>query len=295
MLDSKSSSPGANARIVAIVVSHDSGSFLHKVIEHLRAQSRPVDKIIIVDSGSTNTEYLSPLRSIDKVTIIERENIGFCAANNLGIAADGATADYYLLVNPDVLLTPSWLQEAIELYYSENGNSLGCLSSPLLGYDMAADRPTGLYDSLGIYRRPSGRWYDLGQGKPIGSISTPSLYHPKAICGALMLLKGESVRQLLSVDGEVFDESLFMYKDDIDLSARLRRNGWKIMMASALQAYHCRGWAKSRKTASAWGRLLSARNEIKVALKQRSPYLPVYLLKYCYVRFIELAGKHAKI
>jgi GT2 family glycosyltransferase len=50
-----------------------------------------------------------------------------------------------------------------------------------------------------------------------------------------------SALESVAADGEVFDESFFMYKEDVDLSLRLRRAGWRLMYSPQVTAGHVRG------------------------------------------------------
>ena len=85
-----------------------------------------------------------------------------------------------------------------------------------------------------------------------------------------------------------FDESFFMYKEDIDLCLRIREKGWKLLYAPEVEAYHARGWAGDRKEIPYETRCLASKNEIRLNLKHRSPYLIWALGKYLAVRLLKL-------
>ena len=270
--------------ITAIIVTHNSAAVIGRAVAALRAQTVPLARIVVVDSGSSATDYLDALAGPDLVLVRDR-NIGFCAANNRGILAAGAT-DACLFVNPDCFLAPDWLERAGAALQANP--AIGLLSSPLLGYDIKADAPSGKMDSAGIARSRLGRWHDVGQGQPVASVPLPAVpWEPQAICGALMLIPQAVIQNLVQKDGCVFDESLFMYKDDIDLSLRVRRLGYRLLMLPDALAWHCRGWNPERRSVPRWARRMSARNEVRVAFRHRSGYLPLYLLKYAYMRWCE--------
>ena len=112
-------------------------------------------------------------------------------------------------------------------------------------------------------------------------------YEIQAACGALMLVNKDVIIELLNKDGFVFNESYFMYKEDIELSIRTRRLGKKILMIPEAPAFHCRGWAKKRAGSPYWAKELSARNEFKMHLMYYWRFLPYSICKYIYVRFFE--------
>ena len=62
----------------------------------------------------------------------------------------------------------------------------------------------------------------------------------------------------------------------------------QIKIYNDIYAYHCRGWNKDRKSVPYWSRLVSAKNDIKIALSYRVKNLPFAYIKYLYVRFLRL-------
>jgi len=275
-------------RVTAIIVTHDSGPFVVKVVASLRHQTLAPQLIRIVDSGSSDAAYLADIAPGQDLRLLTTENVGFCRANNLAVHEDGGGANFYLFINPDALIDPAWIETAIRYLEQPENERVGVVSTPLHGYDPQRDAPSGRYDSLGIERKWYGRWYDRGQGlSTAGGAHPTEPSEPRALCGALLLIRGTLVRALLAENGQVFDESLFMYKDDIELSLRIRRHGWRLRLLPGPTAYHCRGWNTDRRRMSVWSRRISARNDLKIAVKYPSPFLAVYALRYLYVRFIE--------
>lgn len=263
--------------VTAIIVTHNSGAVLARAVAALRSQtSRP--NIIVVDSGSDDCAYIEAL----SLEPIRAANIGFAAANNLGIKAAPTETTHFLFVNPDCFLEASWLEKALAQPAQE---PQAFISSPLYGYDLARDCPSGLWDSCGIGLKPfSGRWFDIGQGQPIRAKPQDTV---RALCGALMLVPAAAVRLLSAQPGGFFDERFYMYKEDIDTSLRLVKAGYTLKMLSQLTAYHCRGWQPDRRKMPRWARLYSARNNLRLLCKHPRlvPYGLFYLLQYLLVRY----------
>ncbi|MFN7902412.1 MAG: glycosyltransferase family 2 protein [Holosporales bacterium] len=272
-------------KVTAIVVTHNSAAVVPLAIALLEVQTLKLASIQIVDSGSTDTSYVQMLqnRYPDTVRVHYHDNIGFAAANNRGLEAAPPDTTHFLFVNPDCFLTPEWLAEAMQ-----DMDQKTVMSSPLYGFNIAADKPTGLYDSLGIDRTWYGRWYDIAQGEACRVLPVTPV-EVSALCGALMLVPATVVHILLRQPGGFFDERFGMYKEDIDASLRLRRAGYKLIINRRLLAYHCRGWNKNRQQAPRWARRLSARNNIWLAMKHPWLlfYLPYYVVQYLWVRYGE--------
>lgn len=268
--------------IAAIIVTHNSGKFFCKCISALAEQSVRPDTVIVIDSGSSDTGYLVCPEISQEYSVDYCENIGFCSANNRAWKRC-ESYDYIILLNPDAFLSPSFLEEAIAFMEREENSRVGAITGALLGYDIDADKPTMLIDSTGISQRWFGRFHDRDQMLPIAELArykTPESVN--ALCGAVMLCRAQAVRQV-STSGELFDPEFFMYKEDIDLSWRLKSAGWQILFHPGLRAYHCRGW-KGRAHASRAARVMSSRNELILFKKHHSPYLIYSALKWSLVR-----------
>jgi N-acetylglucosaminyl-diphospho-decaprenol L-rhamnosyltransferase len=271
-------------KIGAIVVTHDSESFIERCVSALMAQTRRPDQIVIVDSGSHDRHYLEAFERHPLVTVVFRPNIGFSAANNVGIASLWEDVGYFALVNPDAFLSPEFLRDAFDILESPSGKTAGCLTGTLLGFDIESNRPTGRLDSTGLFRKWYGRWYDRGQGEPAFPGRDAQPENLPAICGALMFCRKTALAAVISADGKVFDERFFMHKEDVDLSLRLRKAGWLLRYDPALHAYHCRGWDAERRNVSRALRLMAARNEIRLYMKHPSVYLLWAIVKFLLVK-----------
>lgn len=259
-------------KVAAIVVTHNSARFIQKAWEAFRLQEYTCE-IIVVDSGSEDPSYFEGIPYLRF-----EEDIGFCAANNVGIEK-AFDADLICFVNPDAFLTPSFLKEGVA--FMEAHPTCGAVTGITYGYDIENDLPKEAIDSTGIFQTWYGHWYDRRDHVPHCVEEVP------AICGAVMLCRKEALEEVRLGNGDVFDSSFFMYKEDIDLSVRLRKKGWKVMYTPKMLAYHCRGWKRS--SVPRRFRLLSARNEVRLHWKLKSPVPLFYsLLKLLSVRMLNV-------
>jgi len=245
----------------AIIVSHDSQKHLRKAVDNLLSATVTPERIVIVDSGSKDITYLTQFQGEPRVRVIlEDGDVGFCRGNNIGMQHIAEGSDYILFINPDAFATENFLSEATS--FMEKNDNVGALTPSLLGYDIDTNKPTGLYDSTGIFRRWYGQWFDRDQGLPVTKKHTDIEAIP-AICGALMFCRKSALDQVL-INDEVFDSRFYMYKEDVDLSQRLTKKGWMLAFLPHLNVYHCRGWATNRKLMPKKFRLASARNDLRV-------------------------------
>lgn len=264
-------------RFAAIIVTHNSANVLERCVEALCQQSRPVDEIIVIDSGSDDPDYLGYLEQKFSLNVVKQDNIGFARSNNLGLTKISRQVDSIIFLNPDTFLASDFVQRAVDIF--KKSPHIGFLSGKLLGYDPLAGRPTGRIDSTGVLRKWYGRWYDRGHGeKDTGHYDM--VEEVPALCGALLCCR----RRVIDLfGGTVFDPDFFMYKEDVELGLRAGKKGVKFLYHPDLIAYHCRGWNRSRKTVQHQMKMLSAKNEILLYRKHPSPYMIWALLKYILV------------
>lgn len=280
-----------NLTCAVIIVSFNSERTLSACLRSLLEQSCPPRQIILIDSGSDHPEALAgiePYLTVFGFTF-ERStaNIGFCAANNRGLSHLLPGIRYVLFLNPDALVTASFIEKAAAWMQRKEMAHVGALSPLLLGYDFERGKPTGLIDSAGIGRKWYGRWYDRFQGQKIAAISLQEPEEVAALCGALMFCRFEALQHILLQPGVLMDPLFFMYKEDIDLSLRLRSKGWSLYLLPHLEAYHGRGWKKDRSKMQRRLRLLSARNELRLHVRMRSACLFYSLFKYLAVLLLD--------
>lgn len=269
-----------SAKVSIIIVTHNSELFMENLLKNIDYNC----DVIIVDSGSTSTDYLYKVKKEYCFRLIELENVGFAKANNIGYRTVDDSTDFVVFVNPDLFLSKGWLQHAIDFMSQSDNQDVAVFSSALERYDINSNCSQGVYDSLGIGRKIF--WYDIGQGESIKAYdSKRSIVEREAICGALMFCRKKSLDEV-SVGGEVFWEKLFMYKEDIELSLRLRKKKYRLCIDVNSVNFHCRGW-KDRKTVPKWAKLISARNDLLISWKYNLYSLPVFFIKYLYVKLIE--------
>ena len=272
----------SKAQVSIIIVTHNSQSFLPHCLEAIARQSVTPRQIIIVDSGSDDSSYLDELSERTNVTLLYLSNVGFAAANNRGLERVAAECAYVLFINPDTFPAPSAIEKSTRIL--ETLPDVAVLTGLLEGYDHGRRRSTGKIDSAGIFRTWYGRWYDRGHGEPVGS----GYQRPEAvpaICGAFMFCRFRALERELPA---LFDESFFMYKEDIELCLRLSGKGWRMFYSPEIKAYHCRGWNLERRLVPRGARIMSARNEIRLYRKHPSVYMAWAWLKYVLVRFFDV-------
>jgi GT2 family glycosyltransferase len=273
------------ATVGVVTVTYNSDRFFDEYIAALNAQTYSADLVIIVDSGSTQPEFLeraSPYAM--PIEILREKNIGVCVGNNIGWRRVRGL-DYILFLNPDAFLTPDFIEKAVA--YLDGHPEVGMVTPSLIRFDIESHSPLDEIDTTGVVRNWHG-FPERDQSKPVETLRR--YVAPNRIpwlCTAVAICRREALNAVVEAGDQLFDESFFMYKDDTDLSWRVRRAGWHIMHHPELLGYHCRGW-QSRSAMSRKARLLSVRNEVKMCWKNRSPFVLAVCFKYMLVRYFDL-------
>jgi N-acetylglucosaminyl-diphospho-decaprenol L-rhamnosyltransferase len=192
---------------------------LSSLLEH--PPSGPL-RVHVVDNGSGDGTAEMVRREFPDVSLTASErNLGFGAANNIGIAA--GEAPYVLVLNPDTRITPGALDALLAVI--EARPEAGMIGPRLElddgGFDHASRRsfptPLGaLGHFTGIGRR-EGAPGALAQYRAPEVQSGPV----DAINGAFMLIRRSALER---VGG--FDERYWMYMEDLDLCYRFAQDGW---------------------------------------------------------------------
>ncbi|MBI3775690.1 MAG: glycosyltransferase family 2 protein, partial [Gammaproteobacteria bacterium] len=232
----------------------------------LAQQSESVREVLIVDNRSKDRETLKRelLNSGLKGRVVELDyNLGYAGGANVGTQLVDPASQYVLYVGPDTYLTKDYVKIALRYLSEEQNKLVAAVSGKLLGYDNELQKSTGLIDSTGVCQTWYGRWYDRWQGKkerPATDHLSPDVL---ALCGTALFCRREALTKLEGISPfSVYDASFFMYKEDIDLSIRLRLAGFVLRYNPNMIAYHCRGWSRSKMSQRA--KILSARNEAQL-------------------------------
>ncbi len=206
-----------------ILVSWNSREDLGPCLDSLAAQDLPRDRFeaIMVDNGSSDgsVEYVRENYPWVRVLVNSRNN--YAGANNLGIKEAGG--DYIALLNIDTRAEPNWLPELVRTL--EDHPKAGVATGKI--YRQAP----GLF-AVGMREKEGQDWEPIGDGEQ-DSGRYDGVYPVRFInhCGALYR------RQCLDAVGGL-DEDFMMYHEDVDMSIRVHRAGWKLMVNSHAVLHH---------------------------------------------------------
>lgn len=213
--------------ISVIIVNYNVKYFLEQcLLAVAEAFRNEPGEIIVFDNASSDgsKEYLEP-KFPDVRFIWNEENIGFGKANNQALKY--AQGDTILFLNPDTLIGEQCLQKTVRfLRETKDAGALGIkmvdgsgtfLKESKRGYPCVM---TSFYKLCGLTRLfPNSRVFAQYY---LGHLDDKQTQEVDVLAGAFMMVKKEVLEKTGS-----FDEQFFMYGEDIDLSYRIQKSGYK--------------------------------------------------------------------
>jgi GT2 family glycosyltransferase len=178
----------------------------------------------------------------------ENKNLGFGKAFNILInKAKFLEAEYFLVLNPDMILDPEAVKRLLEVM--ERDSELSAVAPKIYYWDFLKLQKTNKIDSLGIIVKPGLRFYDLGQGaEDIGQFDNQQIIGPSGAAGLFRLKDLDNISLINDNRKQYFDERFFMYKEDCDLAYRLYLAHLKTAIVPGALVYHDRSSGADRQT-----------------------------------------------
>jgi N-acetylglucosaminyl-diphospho-decaprenol L-rhamnosyltransferase len=265
-------------RLDVVVVNHNSGASLAGCVDSLNVAG--VQHVVIVDNDSSDDSLArltlpakvraaAPTPDPPVMVIQVAANIGYGAGANRGIAA--SVAEMVMVCNPDLVVHPG--APAALVAALDADPSLGIVGPLVLQPDgkryPSARRFPSLVDAAGHgllgFVAPDNRFsrrYRLDEldrtTQASGSSEGPALAVPSG-----SPVRDSQGRQAVAVDwvsGSCFaarrsmleelggfDESYFMYAEDVDLCSRAHQAGWGVGYLATAVVTHAQGVSTSRR------------------------------------------------
>ncbi|HQV55153.1 MAG TPA: glycosyltransferase [Chitinophagaceae bacterium] len=224
-----------------IIVNYNVKLFLEQCLCSVQKAMAVIDaEVIVVDNNSSDNsiEYLTAKFPAVKY-ITNKENTGFAKACNQGLQQ--AKGSYILFLNPDTIIPEDCFTKCVSFF--EANKDAGAI-----GIKMLDGSGKFLKESKRSFPSPSTSLYKLfGLAKLFPRSKIFSRYHlghlnenvnneVDVLAGAFMMIK----REVLDKVGG-FDETFFMYGEDVDLSYRIQKAGFKNHYFAESSIIHFKG------------------------------------------------------
>ena len=228
-------------QLSVIIVNFNVKHFLEQCLYSVQGAMGGLQaELIVVDNNSADgsMQYLPPKFPAVRF-IANQENLGFARACNQGL--ETASGQYILFLNPDTIVPEDCFQKCISFLDSKK-------EAGALGIRMLDGSGHFLKESKRSFPSPMTSLYKLfGLSKLFPRSKTFSRYHlghlnekenneADVLAGAFMMIR----KTVLDKVGG-FDENFFMYGEDVDLSFRIQKAGFKNYYFAESSILHFKG------------------------------------------------------
>ncbi|MBI4435722.1 glycosyltransferase family 2 protein [Candidatus Uhrbacteria bacterium] len=254
------------------IVTWNSMRFLPDLLKTIMGQTYRDFNVLVIDNASTDGVEAFVREHHPEIGFIRNaRNLGFSAAHNQGIRyaiehwpSAELNDRFILLTNPDVLLTPTFLEELMSAVHvhpevgSFGGKLLRAFGENLGDEVFKEIVRSDRIDSVGLNPHRNRTVTDRGAGE-LDKGQYEEQEKVFGISGALALYRASALEQVRFGE-EILDHDFFAYKEDVDLAWRLQHLGWDALYVPRAVAYHYRGMYGPEK-AGIWKQLRNHREK----------------------------------
>lgn len=230
-------------KLSIIIVNYNVRYFLEVCLQSVREALTEIDsEIIVVDNNSTDSSCEMIAENFSDVTLIaNKENYGFAKANNQGVSR--ARGQYVMILNPDTVVAKDTFTKILS--FAKTRHNFGALGVKLVSGkgEFLSESKRGIptpfvsfYKLIGFTSRNTGKYY-------ANHIKEDTIGVVEILVGAFMLIKRKVYNEVKG-----FDESYFMYGEDIDLSYKILNKGYQNYYYADSQVIHYKGESIQKDT-----------------------------------------------
>ncbi len=254
--------------------------------------------VVVVDNASLDdsVERIKETKLPFGFVLLENsENLGFAAGNNVGIDyALHQGADYVMVLNNDTIVDKRLLVELVSSF-EEMGGDVGVVSPKIYfakGFEFHKDRY--LKEDLGKVVWYAGGKVDwknvLGFNEGVDEVDVGQFSKVKDIdfaTGCCSLFSASALKKV-----GFYDKRYFMYFEDVDLSVRLKKTGYKVLFNPKGIVFH--KVAQSSGIGSDLNDYFITRNRLLFGMKYAPVRSKIALIKESF-RFLVNGRKWQKV
>ena len=250
----------AQPSVAVVILNYNGRAWLERLLPSVLASTYPNLRVIVADNASTDDSvaFLEATYPGRVERIVLAENFGFAEGYNQ--ALKDVTADYLVLLNSDVEVTPGWIEPIVARL--EARPRIGAVQPKVRSYHRRthfeyAGAAGGFLDRYG---------YPFCRGRVFDTVEADTGQYDTArrvfwATGAALFVRGPLFGRLGGFDGR-----FFAHMEEIDFCWRLQRAGYEVWAEPRSVVYHVGGatlaYASPRKT------YLNFRNNLALLYKQ---------------------------
>jgi len=219
----------SNIFLSIVIITYNSERFIRSCLKSIYSQDYQGSELIIVDNGSSDNTVAIIKENYPQVVLIEnKQNLGACKGRNQGIEI--AKAGWILTLDCDTILREDFFYNAKEFLNKPFSSKIGMIQPKIFNIDKKT-----VY-SCGISLSGLRRFYDIGKNQPDDGRFNDYKYIFGA-CTAAALYRRQMLEEIKEDTG-YFDERFFFLVEDVDLSWRAQKKGWRTLYCPEIVCYH---------------------------------------------------------
>jgi len=217
-----------NHLVSIIILNYNAGNLLLNCVDSVFKSTYPNFEVLVVDNISTDNSHVICKEKFEKIRLIEnKENLGYCEGNNVGIR--NANGEFIVILNPDTTVEPNWLDHLMSAY-NEFGEGLYQPKFFSLNEKLVLQSTGNMLHIFGFgFARDKGKIDDekMESIEKINYASGTCLFTSKIVLDKIGLL----------------DPFLFLYHDDLDLGWRAAHIGINSFYVPKSIIYHAESYS----------------------------------------------------
>ncbi len=228
-------------KLSIVIVNYNVRYFLEQCLQSVyRALAGIEAEIFVVDNDSKDGSCEMVRAKFPDIKLIENQrNVGFSTANNQAIRQ--SKGEYILLLNPDTVVEENTFREGLEFMDSHpEAGGLGVKMIDGKG-NFLPESKRGLPTPWVAFYKIFGLSSFFKKSKKfaryhLGYLPENEINEIDVLAGAFMLMRKETLDKV-----GLLDEDYFMYGEDIDLSYRIQKSGYKNYYFPKTKIIHYKG------------------------------------------------------
>jgi GT2 family glycosyltransferase len=261
-------------KVAVVILNWNGKNFLEKFLPFVVSYNVPYAQLIVADNASTDDSVAFLKINYPQIKIIDNlSNGGFAKGYN--DALKQVEAEYYVLLNSDVEVTPNWIEPLVKLMDADK--TIAACQPKIKSYFQKeyfeyAGAAGGFIDKYG-YPFCRGRILDYVEVDKGQYDDDREIFWAT---GACLFIRAKCFHQLQGLD-----EDFFAHMEEIDLCWRLKNVGYKIMFCANSTVYHVGGGTLNKL--SSQKTFLNFRNNLILLSKNHASQ---YFTPKLFIRFV---------
>lgn len=235
-------------KLSIVIVNYNVAYFLEHCLYSVRNALKGIEaEIFVVDNNSVDNSIAMLKEKFPEVILIaNKDNVGFSKANNQAIRI--SKGEYVLILNPDTVVEEDTFAKCIS--FMDSHKDCGALGVKMIDGSgkFLKESKRGFPSPWTSFCKMSGLTSLFPHSKKyanyyMGHLSEDEVNEVDILAGAYMMMRKECLDKV-----GLLDEDYFMYGEDIDLSYRITKGGYKNYYFPKARIIHYKG--ESTKKAS---------------------------------------------